>query len=231
MNVMSAGFHREAHRRIAETFPRSRLPFYQSLRLKPALSAYRRLERILRDEERAWHLFLLSLHILYEARHELPPLSAAERKSLRRHALALRVLAGRLRKRRFESGGGGDSAAIERMADRLERMTHPSADGIYNLKTSRGGPLDPGDAISVFELAYLFRDRLRGTGHFPIIADFLNTLPGRAAKRNVQTIKGMLARLEEIGFQPRVQVVSPSPGLVTLKFRSPAGAGPERDVS
>lgn len=219
MDAMSTGFHREAHRRIAETFPHSRLPFFHSLRLRPAARAFRKIALILRDEEKAWRLFLLALHALYEARHELPPFAAADRKVLRRCARTVRDVAGRLGKRRLETGGG-ELAALERVADRLEGLTHPSTDAIYDLKTSRGGRFDPGEAIAILELACLFRQRLPGAGFFPIIADFMNALPGRRANRNVKTIKNTLARVEGTGFQPRVQFIYPSPGLVSLKFRN-----------
>ncbi len=230
MEAKSTAFHREAHRRIAETFPHSRLPFYQSLRLPRAFAAFRKIELIVRDEERAWRLFLLALHLLYEARHDLPPFSAAERKALRRHARSLRDIALRLRRRRPRSGGGSEPAALEKMADRLERFTHPSVDGIYNLKTSRGGRFDPGEAISILELAHLFRKRLPGAALFPIIADFMNALPGRRSNRNVQTIKSTLARLEGTGFEPRVRFTYPSPGLVTVNFRSATAPGRVRVV-
>ncbi len=219
MDATAAAFHREAHRRIAETFPRSRLQFFESLRLQRAFSVFRKLGQVLADEEKAWHLFLLALHVLYEARHDLPPFSAAERKSLCRYARSIRDLARRLRRRRLRSGGN-EPAALEKIAERLERITDPSTDAIYNLRLTRGGRFDPGEAIAILELANLFRQRLPGTGTFPIVADFMNMLPGRRANRNVQTIKNTLAMLEGTGYQPRVQIVYPSPGLAALKVRS-----------
>lgn len=220
MDINSAGFHREVRRRIAQTFPRNRLPFYQSLRVRPSFSAFQKIRRILGDEERAWHLFLLALHVLYEGWHDLPPLFVAERKSLQRDAQSLRAIAGRLRARRFAVEVGTESGVLEKMAAQLERIVEPSADGFYNLKVSGGKRLDPREAIPILELANLFGQRLAGRTFYPVIVDFMNALPGRPANCNVQTIKSTLARLKGIGFQPRVQFEYPTPGLVTLRFRS-----------
>jgi len=220
VDIKSAGFHREARRRVAETFPRNRLPFYKSLRVRPAFSAFQKIEQILGDEERAWHLFLLALHVLYEAWHDLPPLSVAERKTLRRDAQSLRDIAGRLRGRRFMIEVGTESGLLETMAAQLERIVQPSAEGFYNLTVSAGKRLDPREAIPIFELTNLFGQRLLGRSFYSVIADFMNTLPGRSANCNVQTIKSTLARLKGIGFQPRVQFEYPTPDLVTLKFRN-----------
>ena len=219
MEIKSAGFQREARRRIAETFPRNRLPFYQSLRVRPVFSAFQKIKPVLGDEEGAWRLFLLALHVLYEGWHDLPPLSVAERKTLRRDAQSLRAIAGRLRGRRFAIEVGTESGVLEKMAAQLERLVQPSAEGFYNVTMPGGKRLDPREAIPIFELANLFGQRLSGRTFYPVIVDLMNALPGRSANCNVQTIKSTLARLKRVGFQPRVQFEYPTPGLVTLRFR------------
>ena len=220
MDIESARFHRELLRRIAKTFPRSRLPFFQSLQAELAFSAFQKINRILPDEKRAWYLSLLALHVLYEGWHELPPLSVAERKALVRNAQSLRVIARDLRSRRLKIENNTESAVLERMADQLESIVCPSASGIYNLKGPRGKSFDPRDAIAVFELASLLRQRLSENGIYPVIVDLMNALPGRSRKYNVGTIKTKLARLKGARFQPRVQFIYTDPDVVTLKFRN-----------
>ena len=220
MDNKSAGFQREAQRRIAEMFPPTRLPFFQSLGVQAAFSAFKKIQRILRNEERAWHLFLLALHVLYEGWHDLPPLSATERKSLLRNARSLRAVARRLRRRELKNEADSESAALEKMADQLEWIVCPSADGVYNPKPSRRGRFDPRESIPVFELANLFRERLPKSPIYPVIADLMNTLPGRLRKYNLQTIKNKVAHLKGAGFQPRVQFIYSAERVVTLKFRN-----------
>ncbi len=226
----STWFRREARQRIAMMFPPSRIPFYQSLEERLAFSAFQKIERILLNEERAWHLFLLALHILFEGWHELPPLSVAKRKILLRNAQSLRAVAKHLRTRRLKFENNTESAALERMADQLEWIVCPSADGIYNLKPSQGIRFDPRDSIPLFELANLFRQRLPKRGFYTVIVDLLNALPGRRRKYNAQTIKIKLARMRETGFLPRVQFIYAADGVVTLKFRNAPMLSPIRIV-
>lgn len=220
MDIKLARFHREAQRRIAETFPLPRLQFFQSLRIESAFSAFQKIQQILRDEERAWHLFLLALHVLYEGWHDLPPISATERKSLSRSAQSLRAVAGQLRRRGLEIEFDSELATLEKMADQLEWIVCPAADGIYDSTSSRGRRFDPRDAIPIFELGNLFRQRLAKGPIYPVIADLMNTPRSRLKKYSVQTIKITLAHMESAGFQPRVQFIYKTQGVVTLKFRN-----------
>ncbi len=209
-------------------FPRSRLPFFHSLQAQPVYSAFRKLNRVLRDEENAWHLLLLALHVLYEAWHEVPPLSVAERKALERNVRSLRAVARSLRARSLEIEDSPEAAEFERMANRLEGIVFHAAEAIYGLKSSRGRRFDPRDAIPVFELGSLFRQRLSGTGFYPVIADLMNALPARPFKYNVGSVRKRLAQLRGIGFQPRVQFVVEDGDVVALKFRDSTLPGPVR---
>ncbi len=220
MDLESAAFYREARRRIAQTFPRNRLPFYQSLRPRPAFSAFQKIKKMLGDDEKSWHLFLLAQHVLYEGWHDLPPLSVAERKALRRDVQSLRSIAERLRMRRFAIEVDTESGLLEKLAAQLERVIQPSTEDVYNLVLPGRKRLDPREAIPIFELANLFGERLPRRSCYPVIADMISTLPGRSKNCNGQTVKVTLARLKEIGFQSRVRIEYPIPGRVTLKIRS-----------
>ncbi len=226
MEIRLAQFRREARRRIEETFPRNRLPFYQSLRPRAAFSAFQKINRVPGDEEKAWHLFLVALHVLYEGWHDLPPLSVGQRKSLRRDAQALRAIAGRLRVRGVMIEVGKEPDVLEKIAAQLERVVQPSTERLYNAKLPGGRRIDPREAIPIFGLATLFRQRLSDVGVFPVIVDFMNALPVHPKKYNVGTIKKKLAQLEGVGFQPRVQFMYDDHDVVTLKFRDAPTLGP-----
>ncbi len=112
-----------------------------------------------------------------------------------------------------------ESAALERMADELDRIVCPSANGIYDLKSAGGRWFDPRDALPIVGLANLFRERLAVEGFYPIIADLMNASPGRAVKYNVRMVKTKLARLKGVSFPQRVQFVRQDQDAVTVKFR------------
>ncbi len=217
MGIGRIGFEQELKRRIGETFPRKRLPFFGALDSEPAYEALGKIHRIIRDEERAWHLFLVALHVLYEGWHELPPLTVVQRKQLLRTAVSLRAIAGDLRKRRLEAEGDKESATMERMAKQLEWMVRPSADWIYRLKASRGARFDPRDAVPIFELEKLFREPLAECGVYPVIVDLMNAFRGRTLRYSVQTVKNKIAALKKAGFQPRVTIAFPREDIAAIK--------------
>ncbi len=222
VDMRIARFERELHRKIAGTFPKDRLPFFRGLEAEPASSAFERIKRVLQNDDKTWHLFLLALHVLYEGCHDLPPLSASERKALLRDAQSLRSVANRLRGRRSKTEIDNGSATLEQMANHLEALVCPSLDWMFKSTRSRGKGSNVVDAIPVFELANLFEQRLSGGAIYPVIVDLMNALPGRALKYNVQTVKTKLAGLRKGGFRPRVQFVYSDPDVVTLKIRTVA---------
>lgn len=230
MGIGRVGFEQELRRRVAETFPRNRLPFFGSLDAEPAYEAFGKIHRIIRDEESAWHLFLFALHVLYEGWHELPPLTVVQRKQLLRTAVFLRGIAGDLRKQRIEAESNRESATMERMAKQLEWMVRPSADWIYRLKASRGPRFDPRDAVPIFELEKLFREQLAECGVYPVIVDLMNAFRGRTLRYSVQTVKNKIAALKKAGFQPRVAIAFPREGVAAIKTADVHIPSPLRNV-
>ncbi len=222
VDMRTARFERELHRNIVRTFPKDRLPFFRALRAEPALSSFERIKRVLQDDDKAWHLFLLALHVLYEGSHDLLPLTTPERKALLRNAQSLRSVANRLRGRTSMAEIDSGSAALDQMANQLEALVCPSLDWMFKSARSRGKGSNAVDAVPVFELANLFEQRLSGGGIYPVIVDLMNALPGRSLKYNVQTVKNKLAWLRKGGFRPRVQFVYSDPDVVTLKIRTVA---------
>ncbi len=209
MEIGKPAFEQELKRRIRDTFPRTRHAFFEALEMEPAHSAFRKMQRILRDDDRAWHLYLVALHVLYEGWHELTPLTVVQRKQLLRVSGFLRAVAADLRKQRMEAESNKESVQMEQMAAQLEWMVRPSADWLYRLKSSRGVRFDPRDAVPIFQLEKLFRDRLAESGVYPVIVDLMNAFRGRALRYSVQTIKNKIAALKKAGFQPRVAIAYP----------------------
>ncbi len=209
MEIGKTAFEQELTRRIRDTFPRTRHAFFESLDMEPAHSAFRKMQRIFRDDESAWHLYLVALHVLYEGWHELPPLTVVQRKQLLRTAGFLRAVAADLRKQRLEAESNKESVQMEQMAVQLERIVRPSADWIYKLKSSRGVRFDPRDAVPIFQLEKLFRERLSESGVYPVIVDLMNAFRGRSLRYSVQTIKNKIGALKKAGFQPRVPIAYP----------------------
>ncbi len=220
IDMKAVRFERDLQRRVGRTFPENRLPFFQSLLAEPTFSAFQKIERVLQDDDKAWHLFLLALHILYEGCHDLPPLTVPERKALLRNAQSLRSVAKRLRGRQSKTEVDTGSATLDQMANQLEALVCPSLDWMFKSARSRGKGSNVVDAIPIFELAKLFEQRLSAGGIYPVIVDLMNALPGRSLKYNVQTVKNKLAWLRKGGFQPRVQFVYSDPDVVTLKVRN-----------
>ncbi len=220
VDIQTVRFERELHRRVARTFPENRLPFFRALLAGPAFSAFQKIERVVQDNDKTWHLFLLALHVLYEGSHDLPPLTVPERKALLRNARSLRAVADRLRGRRSKTEIDSGSATLEQMANQLEALVSPSLDWMFKSTRSRGKGSNVVDAIPIFELANLLEQRLSGGGIYPVIVDLMNALPGRSLKYNVQTVKTKLAWLRKGGFRTRVQFVYSDPDVVTLKIRT-----------
>ncbi len=222
IDMKAVRFGRDLQRRVARTFPENRLSFFRALLAEPAFSAFQKIKRVLHDDDKSWHLFLLALHVLYEGCHDLPPLSAPERKALLRNAQSLRAVANRLRGRRSKTEIDNGSVTLEHMANQLEALVCPSLDWIFKSTRSRGNGSNAVDAIAIFELANLFERRLSGGGVYPVIVDLMNTLPGRSLKYNIQGVKNRVAWLRKGGFRPRVQFVYSDPDVVTLKIRTVA---------